>query len=117
MQEHERPTTLRGKTPKIRTGCGNLYLTINRHNGKIVEVFAKLGKSGGCAGAFNEGIARMIALALREGATVEDIVDQLRWIRCSEPNGLGAGLVTSCPDAIAQLLERELKEEANGDTA
>ncbi|MBD3332579.1 vitamin B12-dependent ribonucleotide reductase, partial [candidate division GN15 bacterium] len=41
-----RPTVLKGVTEKIRTGYGNLYVTVNTRDGKPFEVFAHIGRSG-----------------------------------------------------------------------
>ncbi len=39
----DRPDVLVGITERIRTGYGNLYITINTHNGRPFEVFAQIG--------------------------------------------------------------------------
>jgi len=42
----ERPGSLPSITDKIKTGFGNLYVTITFYNGKPFEVFTSIGKSG-----------------------------------------------------------------------
>jgi ribonucleoside-diphosphate reductase alpha chain len=101
-----RPKVLTGKTYKIETGCGSLYVTVNSDkDGKIVEVFAVRGKQGGCSAAFVEGICRVVSKGLRSGGiTANDVIDSLAHIRCSSPKMSIDGAVTSCPDAIARCL-------------
>ena len=96
----KRPPELFGKTPKIKTGCGNLYVTINENGGKPSEVLLRLGKAGGCAAAMTEGLGRMISLALRSGATDDDIIKQLSGIGCNIP----APACSSCVDGVAKIL-------------
>lgn len=96
----KRPPELFGKTPKIKTGCGNLYVTINENEGKPSEVLLRLGKAGGCAAAMTEGMGRMISLALRNGATQEEVAKQLSSIGCSTPTNE----CSSCVDGIAKVM-------------
>lgn len=102
----ERPTTLPGITEKIRTGYGNLYITINTHDGKPFEVFAHIGKSGYTTMADTEAICRLISLALRSHVPVGQIIRQLKGIGGSSPVFAGGARVSSIPDAIAQVLQR-----------
>jgi ribonucleoside-diphosphate reductase alpha chain len=102
----ERPETLEGKTYRIKTGIGNLYVTVNEENGKPVEVFATIGKSGGSIAAKAEVTGRMVSLALRYGVPVQEIVDQLVDISGSEQIMCGSSLIKSIPDAVGQLLRR-----------
>ena len=114
----ERPTMTRGITDRYKIGCGNLYVTVNFDENGICEVFTNTGKSGGCPSQ-SEATGRLASIALRSGMDPEEIIDQLRGIRCLSTirqKGLG---VTSCPDAIGRALEkvlkyqRELKEQAD----
>jgi ribonucleoside-diphosphate reductase alpha chain len=109
----DRPETLHGITNKIKTGFGNLYVTINTHNGRPFEVFAQIGKSGYDTMADTEAICRMVSLALRSGVDVEDIIEQLRGIGGDSPVFGNGGLIRSVPDAIAKVLYRHF---GNGKT-
>ena len=70
-----------------------------------MEVFCKLGKTGNCAAAYSEALARTVAVALTHGAEIPEIIEHLKGIRCGEPWGLGPNQVLSCPDALARILE------------
>jgi ribonucleoside-diphosphate reductase alpha chain len=110
-----RPATLPGITEKIKTGYGNLYVTVNSHEGKPFEVFAQIGRSGYTTMADTEAICRLISLALRSGVPVEQVIRQLRGIGGSSQVFAGGARVTSIPDAIAQVLERHFGSEDHGD--
>lgn len=104
-----------GVTRKARTGCGNLYITINKDDdGRPFEVFTQMGKAGGCAASQCEAIGRMISLALRSGLDPKGIAGQLTGIRCHLPSGIDEKKVLSCSDAIGQALEWFLKTSAGG---
>ena len=109
----DRPETLHGITNKIKTGFGNLYVTINTHNGRPFEVFAQIGKSGYDTMADTEAICRMVSLVLRSGIGVEEIIEQLRGIGGDSPVFGSGGLIRSVPDAIAKVLHRHF---GNGKT-
>ena len=110
----ERPDTLSSITDKIRTGFGNLYVTITFFNQKPFEVFTSIGKSGYSTMADAEAIGRLISLALRSGVDPVEVVTQLKGIGGSEPIFTEGGLVTSIPDAIAKVLERHFGAGKNG---
>jgi ribonucleoside-diphosphate reductase alpha chain len=99
-----RPEETTGVTQSISTGCGKLYVTVNHDDFGFCEVFAQMGKHGGCASAQNESTGRLISLALRSGVKIESIVKQISGIRCLSPIWQNGKQVLSCTDAIAQVL-------------
>jgi ribonucleoside-diphosphate reductase alpha chain len=99
-----RAPVLRGETREKVTGCGSLYVTINEDDFGPREVFASMGKAGGCASAATEAMGRLISLAFRYGVPPDKIVKQLRGIRCHVPLGFGPNQILSCPDAIGKAL-------------
>ncbi len=117
IEPRKRPDMIRGVTIKTTTGCGPLYVTINYdENGKPFEIFNSIGKSGGCAQSQTESTGRMVSLALRSGIGAEEIIGQLKGIRCNIPYGFGAGIIHSCADAIGKALEKSLMEKTRGKT-
>lgn len=109
----DRPNSLPSVTDKIKTGFGNLYVTISFLETKPFEVFATIGKSGYTTMADVEALGRLITLALRSGVDAKDVISQLKGIGGSEPVFTEGGLVQSLPDAIAKVLERHLGEARN----
>ncbi len=101
-----RPSLLTGFTEKIRTGYGNLYVTVNVREGRPFEVFAHIGKSGYTTMADTEAICRLISLALRSEVPIEQVIRQLRGIGGSNQVYSDGARVSSIPDAIAQVLHR-----------
>jgi ribonucleoside-diphosphate reductase alpha chain len=99
-----RPERTYGVTQRSSTGCGKIYVTINRDELGICEVFAQMGKGGGCANSQIEATGRLISLALRSGVKVESILKQLMGIRCPSPVWQNGQMTLSCSDAIAKVL-------------
>ena len=52
-----------------------------------------------------EAICRLASLALRSGVNMETVMKQLSGIRCPAPIWQKGGMVLSCPDAIAKVLD------------
>jgi ribonucleoside-diphosphate reductase alpha chain len=101
----ERPETTTGKTTEIKTGCGKMLVTVNFDEaGKMFEVLAQIGRSGGCSTSQSETSGRLISLALRSGLDPKEIVKQLQGIRCQSPVWCKGKQILSCADAISQVL-------------
>lgn len=102
-KKQPRPETLQGRTHKIKVAMGdhtyNLFLTINEHEGRLFEIFVRVGKGGDGTAGFCEAIARAVNLALRYKVPVEEIILALEGIG-------GAGQITpSVPHAISETLK------------
>lgn len=97
-----------GRTFKFRMGCGTLFVTVNRDANGLCEVFANLGKAGGCPSQ-TEATCRAVSVALRSRVSPEVLAEQLRGIRCLSTCVARKGNkdvdVLSCPDAIARAIE------------
>jgi ribonucleoside-diphosphate reductase alpha chain len=114
----KRPEVINGRTRLMKTGCGNLYVTINEdENGHLFELFTSMGKAGGCAASQSEAIGRLVSLGFRSNIVPEEIIKQLKGISCHEPAWHSGGRILSCSDAIAKALEkyRMEGERGNGD--
>jgi ribonucleoside-diphosphate reductase alpha chain len=116
LEPRRRARVTNGVTEKVSTGCGSIYVTVNSDEYGICEVFSSLGKAGGCASAQLEAISRLISLALRSGVDVAAIVKHIRGIRCPSIAWDQGHAVLSCPDAIASVLERQIKGDSGSET-
>ena len=103
-----RPAITTGYTYKMRTGCGNLYITINEDQNGLCEIFTTMGKSGGCMNSFAEGLSRLISLSLRSGVDPREIIDQLKGIRCPIPTWSEGIQILSCSHTISLAMEMRL---------
>lgn len=106
-----RKPVLKGHTHRLKTGCGNLYVTINEDNGDPKEIFVRLGKAGGCAASQSEALGRLITVGLRAGVPVEKLVKQLSGIGCHQPFGFGPEKTLSCADAVGKTLAKYVKSK------
>ena len=92
---------------KLQTGCGSLWITVYFHKetGQLCHIFLNKGSKGGC-NSYMIGLSRLISLAGKKGATIEQIVDQLKSVvpcpsfvsRKTTETDISAG--RSCPEAI-----------------
>lgn len=104
----KRPSDLDGKTIRIDTACGNMYVTINSTVKKpIFEVFAVSGKSGSCSAAVVDALTKTISIALRSGVDPEVIIEHIIGIGCPK-SGVNEN---SCPEGIAKAMKHYLEEE------
>ncbi len=100
-----RPSITEGKTRRMRTGDGTLYVTVNEDENGLCEVFTAIGKAGGTVAAQTEAISRLISLALRSGIDPNSIINQLKGISGPNPTWEDGQLILSTPDAIGRALE------------
>jgi ribonucleoside-diphosphate reductase alpha chain len=108
-----RPNVLKANVHTLETGNGKLYITISTHNGKPVEIFMSMGKSGQIFNVFSEALGRSISIALQHGVPIESIIktmiginsDRPTWARFEE-NDRKPMQILSIPDGIAKLLQR-----------
>jgi ribonucleoside-diphosphate reductase alpha chain len=111
----KRPENIFGATRHMKTGCGNIYVTINEdEHGQLFELFTHMGKAGGCASSQAEAIGRLVSLALRSNIEPEVIINQLKGITCHNQAWTSGGKITSCSDAIAKALENYMQKGKNG---
>lgn len=100
-----RPDVLDGRTHKVDTPIGRMYITVNTDpSGEPMEVFVSVGKAGGSTMANSEAIGRLVSLCLRSGISVDAVYRQLRGISSERALGFGKNRVLSGPDAVAQVL-------------
>ena len=123
-----RPSKLQANVHTIETGNGKLYVTISTHNGKPVEMFISIGKSGQTFNTFTEALGRTISIAFQHGVPVDNIIKTLIGINSDRPiwsrideNDKKPDQILSIPDALAKLLKRYytngqiVSEQGNGE--
>ena len=108
-----------GQTTKYTMGCGKLYVSVNKDECGLCEVFANLGKAGGCP-AQSEATCRIVSAAIRSGVDPAVLITQLKGIRClstiSQRKTNKEIDVLSCPDAIARAIQEALGQKENPKT-
>ncbi len=114
VRPRARPDVITGRTQKILTGYGALYVTINEDDKGLFEVFAQIGRGGGYTASFTEGIARLVSLCLRSGVPVDEIIDQLEGIRSPRIAVDHGERVYSIPDAVAKAIKRHIGMQKSG---
>ncbi len=104
-----RPYILRGTTMKLPIAEGSLYITMNKDDDHIEEVFISLGRSGESEKAYTEAIGRLISIYLQEGGDVDRIIKTLKGIKGGSSIWFNGMQIFSVPDAISKALEMEEK--------
>jgi ribonucleoside-diphosphate reductase alpha chain len=113
QRPRQRVHKTKGQTTKFRMGCGTLFVTVNKDSHGLCEVFANLGKAGGCPSQ-SEAMCRAVSAALRCGVDPKVLIEQLKGIRCLSTianRKTNKNIdVLSCPDAITRAIEDALEE-------
>ncbi|MFA6007102.1 MAG: adenosylcobalamin-dependent ribonucleoside-diphosphate reductase [Candidatus Shapirobacteria bacterium] len=92
---------------RLRKACdvGKIYTSVFFEEGDgPVEVFVNLGKSGGYMAGSAEVTGRLASLALKYGANLEEVADELVGISCGQKVGFGNATVLSMFDAVGKAL-------------
>lgn len=118
-----RPNKLIADTHVLETGNGKMYVMVSKHNGKPVEIFMNMGKSGQLFNVFTESLGRVISIALQHGVPMEEIIktmmginsDRPIWFRFDETDQKPVQIL-SIPDGIAKLLQRFYMDGGNENT-
>lgn len=97
---YKRPAVLTGETRRVVTKAGTAYVTLNRdqHTGRPVEVFFNVGKAGSDLTAMAEALGRIASLALRHGATLGGVANQMDGV------GGNGNFQKAIPAAISEAL-------------
>ena len=116
------PTEAWGVRIKKKSDVGNVYTAVfNTDEGMPVEVFVTVGKSGGYVAGAAEVTGRLASLALKHGASLEEVASELIGIACGTPYGIGPMAILSMFDAAGKAiletsLNRQLPLEENNTT-
>lgn len=113
-ETRKRPDVLRGKSYRIETGQGRMYVTVNRDEGQLFEVFLHIGKAGSDTRADGEAIARLASLLFRRDCPVEEIIGQLDDIKGSSPVWFKGRQIFSIADALAKVLVHAVEDGPGG---
>lgn len=89
-----------GATVKMKTGCGPMYVTLN--GGEPLLFSARIGKAGTCVRSQVSAQMSLIDLAMKKGATAQEVIDAIGGHLCHQSNA-NMGIM-SCADALAQSL-------------
>ena len=103
----KKPTPIVANGIRVKKKCdvGSVYTSIFYEEGDgPVEVFVNLGKSGGYLAASAEVTGRLASLALKYGATLDEISGELIGISCGQKIGMGSNAVLSMFDAVGKSL-------------
>jgi ribonucleoside-diphosphate reductase alpha chain len=109
------PEAARGVRLRKTCDVGKVYTSVFFEEGDgPVEVFVNLGKSGGYLAGASEVTGRLASLALKYGATLDEVADELVGVSCGQKVGLGSNAVLSMFDAVGKaILEISRGEQLN----
>jgi len=106
-QKEKKKTPEAARGVRLRKNCdaGKVYTSVFFEEGDgPVEVFVNLGKSGGYMAGSAEVTGRLASLALKYGANLEEVADELVGISCGQKVGFGNNMTLSMFDAVGKAL-------------
>jgi len=99
------PVEAWGMRLKKKSDVGNVYTAVFRDSkGRPIEVFVTVGKSGGYVAGAAEVTGRLASLALKHGASLQGVAQELIGISCGTPYGFGQNAILSMFDAVGKSL-------------
>jgi len=108
----ERPRTLPAAVTRYRTNCGNIYVTVSvDKDGNPLELFANMGKTGGCSMAMLEAVGKSVSVGLRCGVDPKEYIEKLIGIACPGQSWDNGEHIMSCIDAMGRELRDVLGKQ------
>jgi len=99
-----------GETVKFKSPHGSVYITCNKVNGRIVEIFLSMGKSGQLESLLMKNLSKQISKSLHYRVPIEVILDQMEgegghpfWFKLDEIKDISIQ-GESVLDAIAKMI-------------
>lgn len=90
---------------KKKSDVGTVFTSIFRNeDGMPVEVFVNVGKHGGYVAGSAQVTGRLASLAMKYGASVEEVANELVGISCGQQYGYGPNAITSMFDAVGKSM-------------
>lgn len=106
----KRPRTLPATVTRYRTGCGSVYVTVSvDEDGTPLELFANMGKTGGCSMAMLEAVGKSVSVGLRCGVDPKEYIEKLVGIACPSQSWDNGEHIMSCIDAMGRELRDVLE--------
>lgn len=94
-----------GMRLKKRSDVGNVYTAVFKtEDGRPVEVFINVGKTGGYVAGAAEVTGRLASLALKHGASLGEVASELIGVACGTPYGVGPNAILSMFDAAGKSI-------------
>jgi len=107
----DRPRELSGRTYLCQSGCCRLYVTVNLHEGKPMEVFIRTVGSGGCD-ANSSALGRAISTGLQNGVPYQKFVKQFAKVNCISAIKNPASEGHSCADVVGRCIELSARNQS-----
>ena len=112
-----RKEVLSGKTYEIKSGCTDLFITVNKDEMGISEIFISSDGRGGCM-AQSTGLGIGMSLALQECDTpqqreriIKRWIKKLSAVKCPVAMNKKGVKVNSCPHAIVSAIKMSLQDD------